>query len=60
MTKVSRTVGRAEHVTIKVKLTRAGVASLKRHKKRLRVTLKAVFTPKSGSASSAVTSTRFV
>jgi hypothetical protein len=60
VTKVSRTVGKAERVTIKVKLTRAGVASLKRHKKLLRVVLKALFTPKSGPTSSAVTSTKFV
>jgi hypothetical protein len=60
VTKVTRTVGKAERVTIKVKLTRAGVASLKRHRKLLRVNLKATFDPKSGPASSATASTRFV
>jgi hypothetical protein len=60
VTKVTRTAGKAERVTIKVKLTRAGVASLKRHRKLLRVNLKATFDPKSGPASSATASTRFV
>jgi uncharacterized membrane protein YgcG len=59
VTKVARTVGKGERLTLKVKLTRAGTASLRRHRNLLRVVLKAYFAPKSGTDSSATTSVSF-
>jgi hypothetical protein len=56
-----RRVGRARTVTFKLHLKRAAAASLRRHKPRrsLKVKVKASFTPKSGSRSSATANVKF-
>jgi hypothetical protein len=59
LTKTTRKATKAERLTLKIKLTRAGTASLKRHRNLLRITLKATFKPTSGSNSTATTSLRF-
>lgn len=54
----ARQVSRAERVTLKVRLTSAGSASLRRHH-RMRDKLKVVFKPVSGGASSATAEVTF-
>lgn len=60
VTKVTRKAARAGRLTLKVRLTRAGLASLHRHRGLLRVNLIAYFKPKSGRSSSATASVRFL
>lgn len=56
-----RRVGRPRAVTFELHLKRAAAASLRRHKphRSLRVKVKASFTPKSGSRSTAIANVRF-
>jgi len=56
--RVSRKVAKAGTTTLKVPLTKAGIASAKRHHK-LNVKVKVSFKPTSGAASSAVTQAHF-
>ena len=60
LTKVTRKATKAGRLTLKVKLTRAGLASLHRHRGLLRVKLTVHFKPKSGANSSATASVRFL
>jgi hypothetical protein len=60
VTRVNRKVTKARRLTLKVKPTRAGAASLQRHNRLLWVALKASFETKSGASSSASTWVRFV
>jgi uncharacterized membrane protein YgcG len=53
---VRRETAKPERVTLTAKLTRAGVASLRRHDKRMKVSLKVAFKPTSGASSSATLS----
>lgn len=55
----SRKAGASERLTLKAVLTRAGTASLRRHRNRLRVTLRASFKPTSGPSSSATATVTF-
>jgi hypothetical protein len=50
---------RAERITLRTSLSQAGVASLRRHARRLKVELKATFKPVDGAASSADTTVAF-
>jgi hypothetical protein len=50
---------RAERVTVRAVLTKAGVASLRKRHRRLEVKLEVSFTPISGSSSSAATTVAF-
>jgi hypothetical protein len=56
--RVSKKVAKAGTTTLKVPLTKAGIASAKRHRK-LNVQVKVAFKPLSGAASSAVTKAHF-
>jgi hypothetical protein len=56
--RVSKKVAKAGTTTLKVPLTKAGIASAKRHHK-LNVQVKVAFKPTSGAASSAVTRAHF-
>lgn len=55
----TRKPGKAERVTLKVKLSKAGTASLRRHNHRLKVKLKAAFKPTKGTSSSAAATVTF-
>jgi hypothetical protein len=59
VTSSSRKLAVAERVTLKVTLSRAGVASLREKHDRLKVTLKASFTPSKGQGSSASVTVAF-
>lgn len=54
-----RQTARAEQVTLTASLTRAGVASLRRHHRRMKITLKVSFRPASGASSKATLSVLF-
>jgi hypothetical protein len=56
---VNRRAGASERLTLKGTLTRAGTASLRKHRGRLKVTLKAAFNPARGASSSATVSVTF-
>jgi hypothetical protein len=55
----TRKAGKAERITLRVKLSKAGSASLRRHHRRLKVTLIASFKATAGQASSARTTVLF-
>jgi hypothetical protein len=55
----SRRAGASERLTLKGTLTRAGTASLRKHRDRLEVVLRASFKPTSGSSSSATVTVTF-
>jgi hypothetical protein len=55
----SREADASERLTLKTTLTNAGTASLRKHRDRLKVTLKASFKPTSGSSSSATVKVTF-
>jgi hypothetical protein len=56
---VSRQTAKAERVTLRTTLTKAGVASMRRHRHKLAVKLKASFKPTGGSSSSASLTVHF-
>jgi hypothetical protein len=56
---VRRKAGKASRVTVKVLLSKAGTASLHKHRNRLKVKLKAAFAPSSGARSSATSTVTF-
>ena len=55
----TRTIRGARRVTLKVALTRAGTASLHRHRGRLKIRLKASFKPTSGTGSTTAVTVTF-
>jgi hypothetical protein len=55
----TRKAGKAERVTLSVKLSKAGSASLRKHRRRLKVALTASFKATAGQASSAKTTVLF-
>jgi hypothetical protein len=55
----TRKAARAERITLRVKLSKAGSASLRKHRRRLKVTLTASFKATVGSASSVRTTVVF-
>jgi hypothetical protein len=55
----TRKPGKSERVTLKVKLSKAGTASRRRHNHRLKVKLKAAFKPTKGTSSSAAATVTF-
>jgi hypothetical protein len=59
LTSASRKAGASERLTLKGNLTRAGTASLRKHRDRLKVVLKASLEPTSGSSSSATVTVTF-
>jgi hypothetical protein len=59
LTSTSRKAGASERLTLKGNLTRAGTASLRKHRNRLKVALRASFKPTSGSSSSATVTVAF-
>jgi hypothetical protein len=59
LTSASRRAGASERLTLKGNLTRAGTASLRKHRNRLKVALKASFKPASGASSSATVTVTF-
>lgn len=59
VTTETRKAGKAERITLRVKLSKAGSASLRKHRRRLKVTLTASFKATVGMASSAKTTVLF-
>ena len=59
VTSETRNAGNAERITLRVKLSKAGSASLRKHHRRLEVTLTASFHATAGTASSAKTTVVF-
>jgi hypothetical protein len=59
LTSASRKAGASERLTLKGTLTRAGTASLRKHRNRLKVALRASFKPTSGPSSSATVTVTF-
>lgn len=59
VTTETRKAGKAERITLRVKLSKAGSASLRKHRRRLKVTLTASFKATVGTASSAKTTVLF-
>lgn len=56
---LSRQTARAEQVTLTAALTRAGTAALRRHHKRMKLTIRVSFRPTSGASSKATLSVLF-
>lgn len=56
---VDKSAGKAERLTVRIPLSKAGTASLRKHRNRLSVALKASFKPTSGSSSSASATVHF-
>lgn len=59
MRSLSRQTARAERVTLTAALTRAGIASLRKHHRRMKLSVKVSFRPTSGASSSATLSVLF-
>jgi hypothetical protein len=56
---IDKQASKSERLTVRIPLSKAGTASLRKHRNRLRVSLKAAFTPVSGASSTANVTVRF-